>query len=71
MLSLARVLCSRAKVYILDNPFSGLTASSQSKVERILRGRQANGVIIITAMKKIEAMQDDDWVIILNVAITK
>ena len=71
MVSLARVLCSRAKVYILDNPFSGLTNSSQSKAEKILRDRQAKGVVIVTALKKIEAMQEEDWVVILNVAVTK
>ena len=28
-------------------------------------------MIIITALKKIEAMQDNDWITILNVAVTK
>ena len=32
MISLARVLCSKAKVYILDTPYAGLTASCQARV---------------------------------------
>lgn len=71
MIGLARVLCSKAAVYILDSPFSGLTKACQAKVDRILRARQAQGVLIVIALKKAEGMQLNDLVIILNVAMTK
>lgn len=71
MITLARVLCSKANIYILDNPFGGLTNASQIKVENILRNRQANGVLIVMTLKKTETMISRDLVIILNVAMTK
>ena len=70
-MSLARVLCSKAKVYILDTPYAELTASCQARVEKILRARQAEGVLIILALKRAEDMRPDDLVVILNVAMTK
>lgn len=71
MIGLARVLCSKAAVYILDSPFTGLTKACQAKVERILRARQRQGVLIIIALKKAEDMNPNDLIIILNVAMTK
>ena len=51
MISLARVLCSKANVYILDTPFAGLTKACQSRVEKMLRAKQEAGVLIILALK--------------------
>ena len=71
MISLARVLCSKAKVYILDTPYAGLTAACQARVEKMLRVRQSQGVLTVLALKRAEEMRNDDLVVILNVAMTK
>jgi hypothetical protein len=48
-----------------------LTKACQTKVDRILRARQADGVLIVIALKKAEIMQPNDLIIILNIAMTK
>lgn len=55
----------------MDSPFTGLTKASLIKVEKILRQRQREGVLIVIALKKAEHLQAEDWIVILNVAMTK
>jgi ABC-type multidrug transport system ATPase subunit len=71
LMSLARVFCSRADVYVMDSPFSGLTAEAVFRVEKLLRRRQEQGVLVVMALKKSEHMRDQDHVIIINLAATK
>lgn len=50
---LARVFCSSADVYILDNPFNNLSNESCTIVETILREKQEQGIMIIMAIKNL------------------
>jgi len=68
---LARVLCSKADIYILDSPFAGLTYSYRSKVEQQLRKRQEKGTIIVLAMLQAESLQPRDKVFIIEEGKTK
>lgn len=52
-IALARVFCSSADIYILDNPFNNLSSSSCALVENILREKQAQGVMVIMATKNL------------------
>lgn len=71
LMSLARVFCSRADVYVMDSPFSGLTAEAVFRVEKLLRRRQEQGVLVVMALKKSEHMREQDHVLIINLAATK
>lgn len=71
MIALARVLCSRARVYLLDNPFTGLTVDCQKRVEGLLVEKQRNGTIIVMAVKNTSSALPDDWVVVLNQGVTK
>lgn len=53
-IALARVFCSNSDVYILDNPFNNLNKESSKIVEKILREKQSQGVMVIMALKSIE-----------------
>ena len=50
-IALARVFCSDANIYILDDPFSHLSPSSARIVETILREKQDSGVMIILSVR--------------------
>lgn len=65
-ISLARVFCSSANVYILDNPFNYLSSKSCAKVEEILREKQEQGVMIIMAIKNLEIVGPKDHILILD-----
>jgi ABC-type transport system involved in cytochrome bd biosynthesis fused ATPase/permease subunit len=69
-IALARVFCSSADVYILDNPFNHLSAESCTIVEGILREKQAQGVMIIMASKNIEFAESSDQVLILDEGVS-
>lgn len=71
MMSLARVFCSNADIYILDSPFSGLNAETSQKVQKILRRKQSEGVLVIMTLKKAQHVHEDDNVIIMHLASTK
>jgi ATPase subunit of ABC transporter with duplicated ATPase domains len=52
-ISLARVFCSSANVYILDNPFNHLSSDSCTIVEAMLREKQEQGIMIVMAIKNL------------------
>jgi ABC-type transport system involved in cytochrome bd biosynthesis fused ATPase/permease subunit len=69
-ISLARVLCSSADVYILDNPFNHLSADSISVVENLLREKQEQGVMVIMAIKNLDMVDPNDQVLILDEGVS-
>ena len=66
LIALARILCSKAGIYILDRPFAELTFKHASNVESILNKRQKEGVIIIMALLKVTTLEPKDKVIIVR-----
>ena len=69
-ISLARVLCSSANVYLLDNPFNHLSQESCSAVESLLREKQEQGVMIIMAIKHLDLVDPTDQVLILEEGVS-
>jgi ABC-type multidrug transport system ATPase subunit len=69
-MSLGRVFCSAADVYVLDCPFNGLSIEAAARVERMLRKKQEEGVLILLALQKTDNILDGDNVIILSAGIT-
>ena len=65
-IGLARVLCSEKKIYILDNPFLGLNWMVMEQLERYLRHKQEQGVMIILTEKYIRNCQDKDQIVIIS-----
>jgi ABC-type Mn2+/Zn2+ transport system ATPase subunit len=54
LLALARVMISKATIYVLDSPFKGLMVDFQLKVDEILRRRQQDGVSIVITLKNVD-----------------
>jgi ABC-type multidrug transport system fused ATPase/permease subunit len=65
-ISLARVFCSSANIYILDNPFNHLSSESCQIVEDMLREKQKKGVMVIMAVKHLDLVDPSDYLLILE-----
>ncbi len=62
-ISLARVLCSNAQIYILDRPFDYLEEKYESRVEKMLRKKQEKEkVTIIMSVNDARFEEDNDKV---------
>lgn len=57
LISIARIFCSQADIYVLDSPFNGLNSLYATKVENLLRLKQKQGKIVVMALKKVENIQ--------------
>jgi ABC-type multidrug transport system ATPase subunit len=65
LLSMARILCSKASIYILDSSFGGLTYNYRSRVDQELRRKEKEGVIVIVAVIKAEKFDSKDKIAII------
>lgn len=67
---LARALLQEAELYLLDEPFSGVDASSEGVIVGILKGLRNQGKTIIAVHHDLHSVaQYFDWVIMLNMRL--
>ncbi|MFI6294539.1 ABC transporter ATP-binding protein [Nonomuraea sp. NPDC050790] len=64
-LALARALVRRAPVYLLDDPFSALDHTTESRVRQALATATAGATVILVA-QRVRAVQDADHVVVLD-----
>ncbi|MFI6389838.1 ABC transporter ATP-binding protein [Nonomuraea sp. NPDC050540] len=64
-LSLARALVRRAPVYLLDDPFSALDHTTESRVRQALAAETADATVIVVA-QRVRAILDADHIVVLD-----
>ena len=66
-IALARVLCSEADIYILDNPFNDIDDEIGQIVERRLRELQKNNKTVVLSLKHLDKYTAvEDQIIVLE-----
>ena len=64
---LARSLAQDADIYLMDEPFNGIDATTESAIIEILRGMQKEGKTILVVHHDLQsAVEYFDWFILLN-----
>ncbi len=67
---LARALAEQAKVYFLDEPFSGVDAATESAIVDLLQAMRSDGKTVFVVHHDIQTVRDYfDWVILLNMRL--
>lgn len=69
-LAMARLFCSSANIYIMDDPFHHLHPETKRIVEEILREKQSNGVMIIMSVRSIDYVDPEDRILILDEGVS-
>ncbi|MFI6903157.1 ABC transporter ATP-binding protein [Nonomuraea sp. NPDC050394] len=64
-LSLARALVRRPPVYLLDDPFSALDHTTESRVRQALAAETADATVIVVA-QRVRAVLDADHIVVLD-----
>jgi len=64
---LARALAQNADIYLMDEPFNGIDATTEEAIISILREMRANGKTILVVHHDLQsAVEYFDWFILLN-----
>ncbi|MFI9561340.1 ABC transporter ATP-binding protein [Nonomuraea endophytica] len=64
-LSLARALVRRTPVYLLDDPFSALDHTTESRVRQAVAAETADATVIVVA-QRVRAILDADHIVVLD-----
>ena len=64
-LCIARALCARPEILILDDSFSALDALTDREIRRTLR-EELGGVTVITVSQRVSAVRDCDRILVLE-----
>jgi len=65
---LARALAQQADIYVMDEPFAGVDATTEKAIVQILRALQEDGKTVVVVHHDLEtAAEYFDWLILLNV----
>ena len=64
---LARALAQEADLYLMDEPFAGVDASTENAIINILREMKAKGKTIIVVHHDLQTVQEYfDWLVLIN-----
>lgn len=67
---LARALAEQARVYFLDEPFSGVDAATEAAIVGLLQSMRSEGKTVFVVHHDIQTVADYfDWVILLNMRL--
>ncbi|MGI9457278.1 MAG: metal ABC transporter ATP-binding protein [Aeoliella sp.] len=67
---LARALAQDAKVYFMDEPFSGVDAATEAAILRLLQSLRSAGKTVFVVHHDLQTAEDYfDWVILLNMRL--
>lgn len=65
---LARALAQQADIYVMDEPFAGVDATTEKAIVQILRDLQADGKTVVVVHHDLDtAAEYFDWLVLLNV----
>ena len=65
---LARALAQQADIYLMDEPFAGVDATTEKAIVQILRTLQEDGKTVVVVHHDLEtAAEYFDWLVLLNV----
>ena len=65
---LARALVQDATVYLMDEPFQGVDATTERAIITLLQELRANGKTVIVVHHDLQTVEDYfDWVMLLNI----
>lgn len=64
---IARSLCQKADLYIMDEPFAGVDAATESSILKLLSDLKNEGKTVIIVHHDLETAKDFfDWIVLLN-----
>ncbi len=67
---LARALVQQAELYLLDEPFAGVDAASESALVRVLKRLNAEGATVLAVHHDLNTLEQYfDWLALLNVRL--
>lgn len=67
---LARALAQEAQIYLLDEPFSGVDAATESAILDLLRELRSNGKSVMVVHHDLQTVSEYfDWVMMLNLRL--
>ncbi len=67
---LARALAQEAQLYVMDEPFAGVDATTERAIVELLRGLRAQGKTVVCVHHDLESAPDYfDWLVLLNVRL--
>lgn len=67
---LARALCQQADLYLLDEPFAGVDASTEQSIMGILRNMKEEGKTIVVVHHDLHSARDYfNWLVLLNASL--
>ena len=67
---LARALVQEAELYLLDEPFAGVDAASETALVRVLKRLNAEGVTVLAVHHDLNTLAEYfDWLALLNVRL--
>lgn len=67
---LARALAQDADLYLMDEPFAGVDAATESAIVELLRQMRASGKTVIVVHHDLQTVQDYfDWALLLNMRL--
>ena len=65
---LARALVQDARVYLMDEPFQGVDATTERAIVKLLQELRADGRTVVVVHHDLQTVPDYfDWVLLLNV----
>ena len=65
---LARALVQDATVYLMDEPFQGVDATTERAIVTLLQELRANGKTVVVVHHDLQTVTDYfDWVMLLNI----
>jgi manganese/zinc/iron transport system ATP- binding protein len=65
---LARALVQDATVYLMDEPFQGVDATTERAIITLLQELRANGKTVVVVHHDLQTVEDYfDWVMLLNI----
>ncbi len=65
---LARALVQDARVYLMDEPFQGVDATTERAIVTVLKGLRAEGKTVVAVHHALQTVEEYfDWVTLLNV----
>ncbi|RIK43289.1 MAG: manganese ABC transporter ATP-binding protein [Chloroflexi bacterium] len=67
---LARALAQDAQIYLLDEPFAGVDATTERAIIEVLRDLRSRGKTLIAVHHDLESLREYfDWLVVMNVRI--
>ncbi len=67
---LARALAQDADVYLMDEPFAGIDASTEAAIIELLKTMRSQGKTVITVHNDLQSAREYfDWIVLLNMRL--